>query len=340
MFVGVRAGSGLCLTIIGFGLLLIASPARAGLWDLDPAKCAQGSAWNEACIHQNGAHDNVAEEPNQWMAVETDSDNPISVQYRMSRTPGDVDCDKAQENNLTIGDKFQVTSKRPHQIFLDFPRQYQPGIALYEWHVCFLINGTVYHAWQGYDPGPGATLKVTCEIDQDRLKTRETDRFLCPDVKLAANPRNFSEYALHCDGKACRRFATREDYDSWHRFNPLTEAVQDQITATVIDYESTHSTYISQNASTFCLSVRGEDPSPALMQALKGTQFQFAPVSQCHDKGGMQVGIGSFTATAADSADGVVGASCGPNCGGTELYTLRKVGNGWKVINYRLGSIN
>ena len=107
--------SALWLGAIGLWLLLVPRPVHAVTWDLDPAKCAQGSGWSDACVHRAGAQDRVAEEPNQWMTVETDSDSPISVRYRMSRTPGDVNCDKAQENSLTMNDRFQVAAKRPCQ---------------------------------------------------------------------------------------------------------------------------------------------------------------------------------------------------------------------------------
>lgn len=326
----------LWLGAIGLGLLILPRPVHAGIWDENPAKCAQGNGWSNACVHRDGAQDRMAAEPNQWVTVETDSDSPISVRYRMSRTPGDIDCDRAQENSLTMNDRFQVTAKRPYRFYLNFLRQQKPGTALYEWHVCFLIDGTVYRAWQGYDPGPGATLKIDCEIDTDQLKAKNTDLYLCPDVELKANRDDYREYAMHCDGKACRRFESREDYVAWHRFNPLPDTVQDAMAVAVLDYESAHTSFLSQKGGGICLSVRDADPTPALLAAAAGSGFQIQPASQC--SGGLKVSLGNFTATAANSAQAVLQTRCGPDCGARESYTLKKTGKDWKVVGYRMGS--
>ena len=319
----------------------LSSNANAGVWDR-PATCQNGMAWGEECLHGNGGNDFVAQEKNQWMEVQTDSAPPIDIRYRMSRTPDDFDCEKAQGTELTRIDHFLVATDKPHRFDLAFGRQWKPGQAVYEWHVCFLIGDTVYRAWRGYDPGPGATLNIHCTISTERLREHDTDRYLCPNADVAVDPDNYSEYAAHCSDNACLHFKSKADYDSWRRFNPLSVSEQDQIAQAVLLYSATHPTYLGQNAADYSLylSVRGHDPSEAFLKPFAGTKFHFLPGSQYQSGHGMRVSVGIFNATSPDNAKGGLGAYCGPICAGSEAYIMKKTGAVWKVESYRLISIS
>ena len=327
------------------GLIILTLPAIAatpgGVWD-HPATCQNGMAWGEECLHGNGGNDLVAQEKNQWIEVQTDSVSPIDIRYRMSRTPDDFDCEKAQGTELTLIDHFSVAADRPHRFDLAFGRQWRPGQAVYEWHVCFLIGETVYRAWRGYDPGPGATLNIHCVINTGQLKEHDTDRYLCPDSDVALNPANYSEYAAHCTDEGCLQFKSKTDYDNWRRFNPLPEGEEDQIAQAVLLYSTTHPTYLGQNAGGFdlYLSVRGHDPSQTFLRVFSRTNLRFLPGSRYQAGHGMSVYLGTFAATTADSANGAVKAYCGPTCAGTEAYTMRKTGGVWRVESYRLLSVS
>jgi hypothetical protein len=333
-----RAG----LLILTFLLLLLHSiGARAGVWDRPPT-CQNGMTWGEECIHGNGGNDFIAQEKNQWIEVQTDSASPIDIRYRMSRTPDDFDCEKAQGTELTLLDNFSVAADKPHRFDLAFGRQWKPGQAVYEWHVCFLIGEKVYRAWRGYDPGPGATLNIHCTIRTEQLREHSADRYLCPNADVTTNPDNYSEYAAHCSDNGCLHFKNKSDYDSWHRFNPLPESEQDQIAKAVLLYSATHPTYLGQNATDFdlYLSVRGHDPSEVFLKTFAGTKLHFLRGSQYQAGHGMRVSIGTFVATSLDNANGGMAAYCGPICAGSEAYTMKKTGNVWNVQSHRLISIS
>jgi len=330
--------------LLALTFLLLLLPwigAHAGVWD-HPPTCQNGMTWGEECLHGNGGNDYSANEKAQWLDVTTDSVLPINIRYRMSRTPDDFNCEKAQGTELTLIDNFSVSGDKPHRINLAFGRQWKPGKAIYEWHVCFLIGDTVYRAWRGYDPGPGATLNIQCSISTEQLRLHDTDHYLCPNADVTTNPDNYSEYAVHCSDNGCLHFKNKSDYDGWHRFNPLPESEQDQIAKAVLLYSTTHPTYLGQNAAdfNFYLSVRGHDPSEAFLKAFARTKLHLLPGSQYQAGHGMRVYIGTFVATSLDNASGGMAAYCGPICAGSEAYTMKKTGNAWNVQSYRLTSVS
>jgi hypothetical protein len=319
----------LCLAILSF---LGATTVRAEDWAL-PASCSSGH-WGEECTHGNGGSDSMSDE-DQWITVHTDSPTPLQIRYRMSRTPDDFNCEQAQRNELTMMDHFAVSTETLWHEKVDFARQWRPGNALYEWHICFLVDGTVYRGWRGFDPGPGAKLNIQCTLTMAQLRAHDADRYVCATFSITPAPVK-DEYALYCEAKNCLHFPTQAEYDAWHKFNPLPPPDQDAIAAAVLTYSTTNATYLGQNSSfPFYISIRGRDASPSLLKTLNKAGWHAFPGS-ADRKAGMQVGVGFFIADAADSAHGVVGAYCGPTCAGSESFTVRKTGGVWRVTAHQM----
>lgn len=312
-------------------MLALAVAAQAEDWKL-PASCDSGTG-GEECTHGNGGFDFVAPDKTQWIEVTTDSVAPLAVRYRMSRTPDDVNCEKAQGTELTLLDKFTVSAGQAHRFNTRFGRQFKPANALYEWHVCFLIEGTVYRAWHGFDPGPGATLNIHCNITRAQIDARDTDRYLCPAVEMKPAA-IYSQFALHCTApRNCKAFPDKASYDAWRRFNPLPDSEQDQMVLAVMSWEHDPKNYLGANKSfPMFLTVRGRDPSPSLLAAARTQGWNASPGSAYNpDERGMRVSISDVEAGAADQATLYVGAFCGRLCGGQESLTMKKSGDRWQV---------
>jgi hypothetical protein len=314
-------------------------PSRAAPWDL-PDSCS-GGHWGEECLHGGGVVDTVAQDKDQWMEITTDSPTPLAVRYRLSRTPDDWNCDQAQGNQLTLIDHFTVAADAPQRMALDLRRQIMPALALYDWHVCFLIGGTVYHGWHGFDPGPGAMLHLHCVIAMAQINAHDSDPFLCPHAEIQSAKDGQGEFAMHCDDGGCRHFADAASYRQWRAFNPLPEAEQQAMALAVLRYGLTHHTYVAANAGDFELYLRidGKDPPPAFLAALKDSGWRLHPASAYAGKG-MQVTIPAFVADAADHAGGGLRAYCGQLCAVGETYHLRKVKGAWQVEDYKLDWIS
>src|ERR1700680_4014441 len=95
--------------------------------------------------------DSIVGEPEQWMEVSTNAPYPVPFEIRKSHRTGDLYCRDTEGDARGV-----IVPPAPRQFLFAFARQQSPGIALYEWHVCFVIAGTTYRAWHGFDPGPGA----------------------------------------------------------------------------------------------------------------------------------------------------------------------------------------
>jgi hypothetical protein len=136
------------------------------------------------------ADDVVVQESQQWMDIETNVSSSLSVEMRESRNENDANC-RSPEDVRSIATGQALTTRVP----FNFARQRSPGIALYEWHVCFVIDGQSYRAWHGFDPGPGALLHAHCFIDAQQFAAKDTTKDICPKVDVTLNLANYAEFA-------------------------------------------------------------------------------------------------------------------------------------------------
>lgn len=336
------------LATILLACLWSSAPASAETWDMGPT-CKSGKEWGDECLHRNGGDDELSQDTDQSMEIVNDLPAGMPVRFRMSRTPNDIDCKQAQVTELTIEDRFSLPPGRPQRLSLRFDRQDSPGIALYEWHVCFLIDGTVYRAWRGFDPGPGASLHIHCNITRSQITARDTTPYLCPSADVVLNPQDYGEAASYCAGQNCRRFKDRDSYATWARLNPLPDSEQQQIAEAVIAYALTHETYLSANRHNFklFLTVGGADPSPEFLRRVSTSSATFLPASQFSPPEGnammgpgMLVSISRFEVTEPGVAKGGLSGYCGSLCAGWEVVTVHKSGDRWTVDSIVLKSIS
>jgi len=146
------------------------------------------------------------QQKDQEYSISTNSHADIKIIIRLSNTANDSTCRNANSYSRQTVSKSKVAT-----MGFSFSRQGSPAIALYEWHLCFEINGQVYKGWRGFDPGLNSKLLVNCHIDVLKLK-KLSDKYLCSTNKLILNENNYSEFAEHCLGKRCKRFETEHEY--------------------------------------------------------------------------------------------------------------------------------
>jgi len=146
------------------------------------------------------------QQKDQEYSISTNSHADIKVVIRLSNTANDSTCRNANSYSWQTVSNSKVVKKD-----FSFSRQGSPAIALYEWHLCFEINGQVYKGWRGFDPGLNSKLLVECHIDVLKLKNL-SDKYLCSTNTLILNEKNYSEFAEHCLDKRCKRFETEHEY--------------------------------------------------------------------------------------------------------------------------------
>lgn len=166
------------------------------------------STVNEPSHHDSGS----SHEDNHSYSIRTNSERLINFGIRISNSSDDTRCEKG-----FIYMHSSVSAAEPSNEAFGFNRKSSPNIALYEWHMCFIVDGVTYKGWRGYDPGPNTSLRVSCFIPQELLSTHN-DRYLCKTEETLHADADYSEYALHCWSKeACRRFETESDYNLFLR---------------------------------------------------------------------------------------------------------------------------
>lgn len=136
-------------------LSLSASPAGA-----HPSSSAASGAPEQASA-PSARYDvtSFRQEKFQTLSITTDLGHPIPVGIEESKIANDVEC-KSTDYSSDISVKPGST----YTEHLHFSRQGSPSVALYQWNICFVIHGVTYKAWRGFDPGPGATLTLSCMI--------------------------------------------------------------------------------------------------------------------------------------------------------------------------------
>jgi hypothetical protein len=117
---------------------------------------------------------------------------------------------------------------------------------------------------------------------------------------------------------------------------PLPDVEQDQIAEVLILYSGHNpKTYLGANRVTKgYLSVRGHDPSQALLEDLRKNGFTFNPGSQWKSGDGWIIGVGTFASSPSGEVTGPIQAFCGGLCGAHETYVIKKVSGQWTVDSF------
>lgn len=260
------------------------------------------------------------------------------VGYRESNSSDDRNCEKARSFKTVTLDPDR-TNTSP----LIFSRQGSPSRALYEWHICLVIDGVTYRAWRGFDPGPGTELEVSCFVDEAQIRQRDTTRYLCGTQRVTQNPGNHAEYAFQCwTEDSCKGFDTKTDYEGWVALNPLSREEVLEIVKAVLDDQLSKNSYISANPMDYYLDIDGEDPPPDFLERFSSGQTSFHPASDfdSHEGLRMRMSIGAFERTEKGLAEGRFSTYCGPECASWHSVIVEKVEGIWRVKAVELNAIS
>ena len=261
--------------------------------------------------------------------------------YRQGNSVGDVDCKRSS--------KFSALEVEPGSLKkrgLRFERQGSPSRALYEWHICFVIEGVTYRAWRGFDPGPGTDLEITCFIDKEQIARQDTSKYLCRTERVTQSIANHTEYAIHCwAAKKCKSFDTKEEFEKWTSLNPLSRDELLKIVAAILEDRLPKDRYVSiDHPVAYYLSVGGEDPPMEFLGRISSEKLRFLPGSDFgkEDKKNLStlISIGRFEQIEKGVAKGSYSTYCGPLCASGHTVIVERVNRVWKVKSVRMDWIS
>ncbi len=173
-----------------------------------PLDAAESDPPKDHVFHYDGERDDDG--PGHTMTITTNSQE--TLEFRILRT-NQANNSLCRKNRATLYGP-RVSAGAPEIQTLNFRLKESPSVALYEWHICFEIDGTIYRAWRGFDPGPNTALDIQCFIDVAQLATRETRKYMCTETKASLNPYNHNEYAEYCwSVEICRSFEDEREYE-------------------------------------------------------------------------------------------------------------------------------
>lgn len=269
-----------------------------------------------------------------WLLVE--ANGPFEFDYHVSNSVDDVNC----EGPSLYGPGRNVDAEIPKKVMLDFRRQGSPTRALYEWHICFVIDDVVYRAWRGFDPGPDTELQISCFIDQEQIENKDTSKYLCETKRVTQFFGNYTEYGVHCWGEdRCKSFDTKEDLEKWTSLNPLSRDELVQIATAILEHQLSNDSYIFANKMDYYLSIEGEDPPQELLQKFSTNGWRFHPASEYESDGDILVTVGNkmsmsiaeFEQVEKGVAEGRYGTRCGTLCASGHTVIVEKVEGKWKI---------
>ena len=221
-----------------------------------------------------------------------------------------------------------------------FSRQGSPERALYEWHLCFKIGDAVYRGWRGFDPGPGATLSLSCQLD---ASIPPSDTYACRLDDIDFNRDNYREYAHGCrsDLDGCRGFESEDDYEAWIELAGLTEKDRSEIAFAIINHEVANRTsYLRSNPMVYYVQIDGSDPSATFLDRLASSPVKFHAMSDFAPGKGMKLSIGPFKPRKDGSFDVSYLYYCGPLCASSHSARLKRKGEGWRVLSTKMNWIS
>jgi hypothetical protein len=259
----------------------------------------------------------------------------VGLDYRQSNSVDDVECERG-----FISSSFLVapgkTKKRP----LNLSRQGSPTRALYEWHICFVIDDVVYRAWRGFDPGPNTDLEVSCFIDEEQIARQDTSKYLCRTVRATQYPGNHSEYAIHCwEADKCKSFDTKGEFDKWMSLNPLSRDEYLQIAAAILGERQLKEAGSLAEPADYYLSLEGEDLPAKFLEKYSSDKLRLHPGSEfkkdAQKNRGTLISIGRFEQIEKGVARGSMSFYCGPLCASGHTVIVEKVKGAWTFKSSR-----
>ena len=241
---------------------------------------------------------------------------------RWSNRVDDVDCEHPT-----------VTSQGGRSpTVTDLSERGSPQRALYEWHLCFVIDGQTYRGWRGFDPGHGSLVELECQIEAN---TPPNDTYACETVDLTLNPENYGEAAYSCRrGEPCRRFESYRDFAAWKRLPEFTTEDALEAAVALIRHELEHESYLSANPMDYFVKIGEEDLPAEIAASLAMDKIRFFPASAQGEDRGMSMTIGGFSRKSDGAVEVDYSFYCGPLCASSHTAVMKKNFLGkWKVIS-------
>lgn len=182
----------------------------------------------------------------QTLVLETDSPTPVPIEFYISNTVDDTLCTKKRRSYS----RFTIEPNQPKVRHLNLSRKGSPSRALYEWHVCFEIDGKRYRGWRGFDPGPGASLEISCNLDSQQISAGNADVYFCHTMNVTHNGKNYADFAQHCwRGDVCRRFESESDYSLFLKRGPSNVALLQKVPAKTLETLDVEYEYIDDKTA-------------------------------------------------------------------------------------------
>lgn len=257
--------------------------------------------------------------------------------FLQSNATDDIDCEHGHALS-----SLSLASSEEKERSLTFSRKGSPSRALYEWHFCFRIDGVVYRAWRGFDPGPGTELEISCFVDEARIRAKDRERYLCRTDRITQNPANHGEYAVHCWGEGlCKGFETKDAHDNWRALNPMSQQEQLKIAAVILEYIFSSLSAQEIAAYDFYLDVSGKYPPREFLEdfMLKGMRiYAWSDYPSDEDVSSgfkMRLSISWFEQTRDGVASGQLFSYCGFLCAHDQAVEVEKVDGQWRVKSFK-----
>jgi hypothetical protein len=242
------------------------------------------------------------------------------VARRFSNRRDDVDCRVAHHS---ISGSSSPTED-------SLSRSGSPERALYEWHLCFVVDDVVYRGWRGFDPGPGSRLSLSCRID---ARMAPGDEYACVVTDLRLNADNYAEYALACAGEEeCERFEDARTQLIWKQQPPLDRTERLAIAAAVIRDHFRTDSYRGADGWPYFVAVDGEDPPEDCLRSLPKTAT-FLPGGRFEEGKATRLDVGGYRRLFDGSVEVLYSFYCGSRCAASHTAIVRKDADGWRVLH-------
>jgi len=138
----------------------------------------------------------------------TDLDDWFKVTLLISHAIDDSFCSYPHETVTTW-----VHPEHDNGEFFNLLRDGDHHRALYEWHLCIEIAGTLYRGWRGFDLGPESDLQLGCFLDRKIVEKYDDAVYLCTANNVKLEETNYNEAAEFCwSTDKCKRFESIESY--------------------------------------------------------------------------------------------------------------------------------
>jgi len=261
------------------------------------------------------------------------------VVRRWSNRTDDVDCKHDSERSYT----WRNRSSLP----LHLSRRASPETALYEWHLCFEVDGRMYRGWRGFDPGPGSLVELECHVDTSQPPS---DLYACKTNNLKINLENYGEAAYSCRaGEPCRRFDSQEEYSAWRALPAFTFEDAIEAASALIRYDLLHAdSYLAANPGYFYVDVDEHDLPRGIAESLSTESHHFYPASDLDpryfdteadvdDQSKSTMSIGEFIRRGDGTMEVSYSFYCGPLCASGNTAVLKRDEAGeWVVVSSKM----